>query len=71
MAHPPTGSVWVLKVDNRLGSPKDIEAHLAKTALSGILTTLYADKQVSFKDSHTNEVITRGILVTEYSSGGA
>jgi hypothetical protein len=70
VVEPKTGSQWVLKVDNRLGAPKQIEDQLAKTVLKETLTTIYAARQTFFHSDSLNEDVTRGLLVTEYCPGG-
>jgi serine/threonine protein kinase len=70
VVEPKTGSQWVLKVDNRLGAPKQIEDQLAKTVLKETLTTIYVSRQTIFYSDSLLKDVTRGLLVTEYCPGG-
>lgn len=63
-----SGSVMVLKVDNRLDAPKSIEALLAATTLKGTLTTVYADRPAIIKVNGKSE--SRGLLITDFCKDG-
>lgn len=64
------GSSCVLKIENRLNQPKNVEDYLRSGALSTHLTPVTAERQVPFIDTKHNKLTTRTILVTSFCSGG-
>ena len=64
-----TKQAQVLKIENRLGLPKQPETQLRNTAASGALTSLYADRHAVYKDTKTNRWVSRNLQVTEFCPG--
>ncbi|MCH9756604.1 MAG: protein kinase [Gammaproteobacteria bacterium] len=64
-----TQEEYVLKIENRLGLPRHAETHLRKNGLSGVLTPMLADRQVSYFDAKVNQVVTRTVLLTTLCEG--
>lgn len=69
ITHNRTGVERVIKVDNRLNSPKNLEKKLVDSALSDTITTVFADRTTSFVDDK-GQPVTRGLLITEFCPGG-
>jgi serine/threonine protein kinase len=77
-----SGVEWVLKIENRLGVPREVETYLADNALSGTLTTTYVSRPTVITKSYkkinsktgdevnTQKTETRGLVVTEFCRGG-
>ncbi|MDF1683081.1 MAG: hypothetical protein P1U36_00340 [Legionellaceae bacterium] len=65
-----TGAKQVLKVENRLGIPKQVESELREHALSSVLMPVHAERQVMYTHSKPKIGLTSGILqVVDYSAG--
>lgn len=68
-----TGEIQVLKVDNRLGMPRNIEQHLRRE-MSDVFIPNYAERQVEcniVKRTGATETISRTILVTDFCAYGS
>ena len=69
------GSTQVLKVDNRLGSPRYVQQLLRKK-IPDIFTPIYAERQVMWMPEDDNdfelevEGVSRGLLVTDFCNRG-
>ncbi|WP_298624379.1 protein kinase [uncultured Legionella sp.] len=63
-----TGNSYVLKLDNRLNAPKQMEAKLM-VELKATMTPIHAERQTTFKDEK-GQLATRVLLMTEYCAGG-
>ena len=61
--------VYVLKVDNRLDAPREIDASIRESSIRDVLIPNGTERQASMESS--KEVITRTLLVTEYCEGGS
>lgn len=60
---------FVLKVDNRLGMPRSVEAHLRENGLDSIFTKVYAERQATYQPIGTGTITTSTLLLTEYCKG--
>ena len=60
---------FVLKVDNRLGMPRSVEAHLREGGLESTFTTVYAERQATYKPIGTETFTTSTLLLTEFCKG--
>lgn len=68
--HHRTGEISVLKVDNRLDMPRNVEAHLRnRETLKDKFTPNETERQVTAK-LDSGETVSRTLLVTEYCTGG-
>ncbi|MBA2652148.1 MAG: protein kinase [Tatlockia sp.] len=63
-----TNKSYVLKLDNRLNAPKQMEAKLM-VELKKTMTPIYAERQTTFKNNE-GLMVTRVLLFTEYCAGG-
>lgn len=61
-------SHFVLKIDNRLDSPKSLETRLMARVLSETITPIFAQRQTTYK-TH-KETKTRVLVLTEFCEGG-
>ncbi len=67
--HKVTREACVLKLENRLGMPSDIEMHLRENGLKDVFTALSADRMVSYLPENKESMITRRLVVTELCKG--
>ncbi|MDF1677098.1 MAG: hypothetical protein P1U32_00175 [Legionellaceae bacterium] len=67
--HKVTREACVLKLENRMGMPSDIEMHLRENGLQDVFTTLSADRMVSYLDEDDLKMVTRRLVVTELCKG--
>lgn len=61
-------SHFVLKIDNRLDAPKNLETRLMARVLSETITPIFAQRQTTYK-TH-KETKTRVLVLTEFCEGG-
>ncbi|KTC83131.1 hypothetical protein [Legionella cincinnatiensis] len=66
---PQYGSIYVLKIDNRLGMPRHIEQHL-RESMGDVFSSIGADRQVRGR-SDEGEIVSRTLLVTDYCTSGS
>lgn len=59
---------YVLKIENRLGMPKEVADYLNRHSLKNILTNVLVERKITgFKDGY---FITRNIIITEFCNYG-
>ncbi len=64
------GSRFVLKIDNRLGMPLSVEAHLRKKGLQETFTRIFAERQGTYFIQSWPRIKTTGsLMLTEFCEG--
>ncbi len=60
---------YFLKLEDRLGMPKQVEHHLRSNGLEDVFTPILVERKVAFTDQKANETVIRRLVVTTVCEG--